>query len=281
MNKRLYAARRRKQLIFTLSAWLAALFGLAWLTFILADLIAGGAGGVKAGLFTKATPPPGEEGGLGNAVLGSLMMTGLAVLIGAPVGILAGTWLAEYGRQGRFSALARALNDILLSAPSIIVGLFIYEIVVAPMKRFSGVAGALALAVIVIPIVARQTESMLRLIPDSLREAAFALGAPPARAIGLVFWPAARAGLVTGVLIAVARISGETAPLLFTALNNQFWSADLTAPMASLPVVIFQMAMSPYEGWRALAWAGALLITAAVLTLNILARAISSWDKQS
>lgn len=282
IDQRLYAARKRKQWRFRAGAWLAAGAGLFWLALILFDLAVTGIQGFSPALFTEATPPPpGNGGGLGNAIIGSLMMTTLAVIIGAPAGILAGTWLAEYGRNGRFAEIIRALNDILLSAPSIIIGLFIYQFIVAPMKQFSGIAGALALAMIVLPIVARQTESMLRLLPNSLREAAHALGAPTALSVRFILWRASRAGIVTGVLLAVARISGETAPLLFTALNNQFWSFDMTAPMASLPVVIFQMAMSPYEGWRALAWAGALLITGAVLALSIIARAISSGDKSS
>lgn len=281
IDQRLYAARKRRNRVFRASSWLAAIFGLSWLLFILGDLLVRGLSGIELDIFTQATPPPGEEGGLGNAILGSLLMTGLAVLIGTPIGILAGTWLAEYGRHRKIGMIVRSLNDILLSAPSIIVGLFVYEIIVVPMKQFSGLAGAVALALIVIPIVVRQTESMLLLIPDSLREAVFAIGASQAFAIRYVFWRGAQAGILTGVLLAIARISGETAPLLFTALNNQFWSGDMAQPMASLPVAIFQMAMSPYESWRALAWAGALLITIAVLSLNIVTRVIGSRNSSS
>lgn len=281
IDKRLYAARKRRNRIFRVSSWAAAIFGLSWLLFILGDLLIRGISGINLDLFIQQTPPPGEAGGLANAILGSVFMTSLAVVLGTPIGIFAGTWLAEYGRGQRLGLIVRSLNDILLSAPSIIVGLFVYEIVVVPMGQFSGLAGAVALALIVIPIVVRQTESMLLLIPDSLREAVFAVGAPHAFAIRYVFWRAARAGMLTGILLAIARISGETAPLLFTALNNQFWSTDMTAPMASLPVAIFQMAMSPYEGWRALAWAGALLITAAVLSLNVATRIIGSRNSLS
>jgi phosphate transport system permease protein len=227
------------------------------------------------------TPPPGSTGGLLNAIVGSLIMTGLAILIGTPVGILAGTYMAEYGRHERLTGVVRFINDILLSAPSIVVGLFIYEVMVARMGHFSGFAGAIALAVIVIPVVVRTTEDMLLLVPNPLREAAAALGMPRAYVIRRVCYRAAQAGMVTGVLLAVARISGETAPLLFTALNNQFWSTNLNAPMASLPVVIFQFALSPYKDWQALAWTGALIITFAVLAISIGARALSASSKQS
>ena len=227
------------------------------------------------------TPPPGAAGGLLNPIVGSLMLTVLAVLIGTPIGILAGTYMAEYGRYDRLSSVVRFINDILLSAPSIVVGLFIYEVMVAPMGHFSGLAGAVALAVIVIPVVVRTTEDMLILVPNELREAAIALGLPRAVVISRVCYRAARAGMVTGVLLAVARISGETAPLLFTSLNNQFWSTNLNAPMASLPVVIFQFALSPYKDWQKLAWTGALIITLAVLALSIIARALAASRKST
>ncbi|MBX6321559.1 MAG: phosphate ABC transporter permease PstA, partial [Rhodospirillaceae bacterium] len=222
------------------------------------------------------TPPPGSDGGLLNAIVGSLLMTAIAVLVGTPLGLLAGTYMAEYGRHTRLTAVVRFVNDILLSAPSIVVGLFVYEVMVARMGHFSAWAGAAALAVIVVPVVVRTTEDMLLLVPDQLREAAAALGAPRCMVIARVAYRAAGAGLVTGGLLAVARVSGETAPLLFTALNNQFWSIDLDAPMASLPATIFQFALSPYEDWQRLAWAGALVITFAVLALSILARALAA-----
>jgi phosphate transport system permease protein len=221
------------------------------------------------------TPPPGSDGGLLNPIVGSLIMTGIAVLIGTPIGILAGTYMAEYGRYSPLTTVVRFINDILLSAPSIIVGLFVYEVMVYPMGHFSAIAGAAALALIVIPVVVRTTEDMLLLVPNTLREAAFALGVPRHRIIAQIVYRAARAGMLTGVLLAIARISGETAPLLFTALNNQFWSVNLNAPMASLPAVIFQFALSPYKDWQQLAWTGALIITIAVLALSIIARALA------
>ncbi len=251
---------------------LAMGFGLFWLGWILWTLLAHGIPGLNSTLFTQSTPPPGSQGGLGNAIWGSLMMTSLATLIGTPIGILAGTYLAEFGERGWLAPVTRFINDILLSAPSIVIGLFIYEVYVLFIGNFSGWGGALALSIIVIPVVIRTTENMLRLVPNTLREAAAALGAPQWKIISSVTLRAARAGVLTGILLAVARISGETAPLLFTALNNQFWSSDMNAPMANLPVVIFQFAMSPYDDWRSLAWAGALLITLSVLTLNIIAR---------
>lgn len=254
----------------------AAAFGLIWLILILGMLIWNGVAGLNLDVFTKMTPPPGGTGGLLNPMIGSLIMTVLAVLIGTPVGILAGTYMAEYGRYDRITHVVRFINDILLSAPSIIVGLFIYEIVVVPMGHFSGFAGAIALAVIVIPVVVRTTEDMLLLVPDQMREAAAALGAPRWFSISRVSYRAARAGIITGVLLSIARISGETAPLLFTALNNQFWSVNMNQPMPSLPVVIFQFALSPYDDWQRLAWTGALIITLAVLSLSILARALTS-----
>ncbi len=250
------------------------LFGLFWLAWILWTLVYNGIGAIDITLFTKTTPPPGSDGGLLNAILGSLVMSGLATLIGTPIGVLAGTYLAEFGQRGWLGAATRFINDILLSAPSIVLGLFIYAVYVAQIKHFSGWAGTFALSLLVIPVVLKTTENMLRLVPNSLREAAVALGAPQWRMVMLVTWRAARAGIITGILLAVARISGETAPLLFTALNNQFWSTDMNAPMANLPVVIFQFAMSPYEDWQRLAWGGALLITFTVLGLNILARVL-------
>jgi phosphate transport system permease protein len=254
----------------------AAAFGLVWVVFILSTLVWNGVAGLSLSVFTEMTPPPGSAGGLLNPIVGSLIMTVLAVAIGTPIGILAGTYMAEYGRYDRMTYAIRFINDILLSAPSIIVGLFIYEILVVTMGHFSGFAGAVSLAVIVIPVVVRTTEDMLLLVPNQMREAASALGAPQWFVISRVAYRAAQAGMITGVLLAVARISGETAPLLFTALNNQFWSVNLNAPMPSLPVVIFQFALSPYEDWQRLAWTGALIITVAVLSLSILARVLSS-----
>jgi phosphate transport system permease protein len=240
-----------------------------------------GFSGLSLAVFTEMTPPPGADGGLLNPIIGSLILTVLAVLIGTPIGILAGTYMAEYGRYDRLTSVVRFINDILLSAPSIVVGLFIYEIMVAPLGHFSGLAGAVALAVIVIPVVVRTTEDMLILVPDQLREAAVSIGTPRAFVIAKVCYRAAKAGMITGVLLAIARISGETAPLLFTALNNQFWSTNLNAPMASLPVVIFQFALSPYQDWQKLAWTGALIITLTVLALSIIARALSATRKPS
>jgi phosphate transport system permease protein len=262
--------------VFLLLSVGAAGFGLLWLGLILYTLIVQGFGGLSPKVFTEMTPPPGSDGGLLNAIAGSVIMSFLAVLVGTPVGVLAGTYLAEYGRHTRLAGAIRFFNDILLSAPSIVIGLFIYEIFVINMGHFSAIAGAASLAVIVIPVVVRTTENMLLLVPNSLREAGTALGAPMSFIIRSVTWRAARAGIVTGVLLAVARISGETAPLLFTALNNQFWSSDLGQPMASLPAVIFQFAMSPYDDWHRLAWAGALLITFTVLALSIAARLLES-----
>lgn len=271
-----YRRRTRRNSTAMVLSVAAAAFGLGWLALILATLIINGISGLSLSIFTEMTPPPGSAGGLANAIVGSLIMTGLALLIGTPIGMMAGTYMAEYGRYDRLTPAIRFINDILLSAPSIVIGLFIYEIFVTRMGHFSGFAGALALAIIVIPVVVRTTEDMLLLVPNSLREAAAALGTPTWNIIAKISYRAARAGIITGVLLAVARISGETAPLLFTALNNQFWSTDLNAPMPSLPVVIFQFALSPYENWRELAWAGALLITVAVLTLSIVARILST-----
>ena len=249
-------------------------FGLAFLFWILYTLLAAGFHAFSTALFTQMTPPPGSAGGLLNAIVGSVLMAAMGTAIGTPVGIFAGIYLAEYGSRGWLAPCTRFINDILLSAPSIVIGLFIYEIYVFQVGHFSAWAGSLALALIVIPVVVRTTENMLKLVPDSLREAAVALGTPQWKMILMVTLKAVRAGVITGVLLAVARISGETAPLLFTALNNQFWATDLDAPMANLPVVIFQFAMSPYKDWQELAWAGSLLITLAVLLLNIMARVL-------
>ena len=288
----LYAGRRRRNgLMMSLSLG-ATLIGLGWLVLILGQLLWEGFSGLSLAVFTEMTPPPGADGGLLNPIIGSLTITILAVVIGTPIGMLAGTYMAEYGRYDRLTSVVRFINDILLSAPSIVVGLFIYEVMVAPMGHFSGLAGAVALAVIVIPVVVRTTEDMLILVPNQLREAAAALGMPRAFIIAKVCYRAAKAGMITGVLLAIARISGETAPLLFTALNNQFWSLDnkaplssfaegLNSPMASLPVVIFQFALSPYKDWQKLAWTGALIITLTVLALSIVARALSASRKQS
>jgi len=281
MNSSLYAARRRRNGIMLSLSLAATLLGVGWLIVILVVLLWEGFSGLSLAVFTEMTPPPGADGGLLNPIVGSLMLTILAVLIGTPIGILAGTYMAEYGRHDRLSSVVRFINDILLSAPSIVVGLFIYEVMVAPMGHFSGLAGAVALAVIVIPVVVRTTEDMLILVPNPLREAASALGLPRAVVIAKVCYRAAKAGMITGVLLAIARISGETAPLLFTALNNQFWSTNLNAPMSSLPVVIFQFALSPYKDWQKLAWTGALIITFTVLALSIIARALTASRKQS
>ncbi len=270
----LYTRRRLLNYITLGISILAMLFGLFWLGWILFTLLKNGLPGVSLHLFSELTRPTGSDGGLKNAIAGSLMMSFLATLIGTPIGILAGTYLAEYGQRGWLSPATRFINDILLSAPSIVIGLFVYELYVNQVHHFSGWAGALALSILVVPIVIRTTENMLRLVPSTLREAAAALGAPQWKIISFVTLRAARAGIITGVLLAVARISGETAPLLFTALNNQFWNSDLNQPMANLPNVIFQYAMSPYDDWHSLAWAGALLITFSVLGLNILARVL-------
>jgi phosphate transport system permease protein len=254
---------------------LAAFIGLAWLALILGALLYEGTSGLSLRVFTEMTPPPGDDGGLLNAIAGSLVMTVIAVVVGTPIGILAGTYMAEYGRFSKLTIVVRFINDVLLSAPSIIVGLFVYELMVRPMGHFSALAGSAALAVIVIPVVVRTTEDMLTLVPNALREAGTAIGAPRWIVIRAVGYRAAMSGIVTGVLLAIARISGETAPLLFTALNNQFWSSNLNAPIASLPVTIFQFALSPYEEWQQLAWTGALIITLAVLGLSIVARGLT------
>ena len=275
-----YHRRRWRNRLATTLAIAAAAFGLAWLVLILLVLVVKGVGGLSLAVFTEMTPPPGSAGGLLNPIVGSLLLTVLAVIFGTPLGILAGTYMAEYGRYSKLTFVVRFINDILLSAPSIVVGLFVYEIMVAQMGHFSAWAGAVALAMLVIPVVVRTTEDMLLLVPSTLREASSALGVPQWLVIRHVAYRAARAGMITGVLLAVARITGETAPLLFTALNDQFFSWNLNAPMASLPVVIFQFALSPYEDWQQLAWTGALLITIAVLGLSILARALSSKKVQ-
>ena len=270
----IYRKRRfinRLALILAMAAMAIGMLFLAWILYV---LLARGFGGLTASIFTQMTPPPGSDGGLANAIFGSFMMVGFAALIATPIGILAGVYLAEFGGRGWVGPATRFINDILLSAPSIVVGLFIYTVYVANVKHFSGWAGTFALSLLAIPVVVRTTENMLRLVPSSLREAAAALGAPQWKVTMYVAIRAVKGGVVTGVLLAVARISGETAPLLFTALNNQFWSTDMNAPMANLPVVIFQFAMSPFENWQNLAWAAALLITVSVLGLNILARTI-------
>ena len=279
VNRALYFRRRLANSAFIVLSFSAALFGLAWLGFILWALLSNGVAALGPHLFTETTPPPGSQGGLSNAIFGSVVMSLGAVVIGTPIGIFAGTYLAEYARYGKLAFVVRFVNDILLSAPSIVLGLFVYELVVVPMGHFSAIAGIAVLAVIVIPVVVRTTENMLLLVPDSLREAASSLGAPRNFVIKLVTWKAARAGIITGALLAIARISGETAPILFTALNNNFMSTDLTKPMASLPAVIFQYAISPYEDWHDLAWAGALLVTITVLTLSIIARILGNQKR--
>ena len=274
-RRRLHSRRKRTNVIALTLALAAMAFGIFWLVWILVETVRLGIGGLSLSLFTEMTPPPqAETGGLANAIFGSLAMVTLATLLGTPIGILAGIYLAEYGQRSWLGASTRFINDILLSAPSIVIGLFIYTVVVARTRTFSGGAGVLALALIVIPVVIRTTENILALIPNALREAAYALGTPKWRVILTVTLRAARAGVITGVLLAFARIAGETAPLLFTALSNQFWTSDLAQPMASLPVTIFKFAMSPYENWQKLAWAAVFLITLGVLALNIAARVV-------
>ena len=273
--QRKYAARKRTNRIALALSLAAMAFGVFWLLWILEETVRLGIGGVTLATFTQSTPAPNEAGGLANALWGSLLMVLLATFVGTPIGIMAGIYLAEYDTKGWLANVTRFVNDILLSAPSIVIGLFVYAVIVARYKQFSGWAGVLALALIVIPVVIRTTENMLALVPSGLREAAYALGAPKWKVIMSITLRAARAGVVTGVLLAVARISGETAPLLFTALNNQFFTSDLASPIASLPVTIFKFAMSPYENWQSLAWAGVFIITLAVLGLNILARVLT------
>jgi phosphate transport system permease protein len=276
LDKARYRQRKRRNATNSILCVSATVLGVGILAIILGTLVYKGFSGLSVEVFTQMTPPPGSAGGLLNPIVGSLIMTVIGVLIGAPLGMLAGTYMAEYGRYSKMTSVVRFINDILLSAPSIVMGLFVYTIMVAPMGHFSGFAGAIALAVLVIPIVVRTTEDMLLLVPGSLREASAALGMPRALMIRKVAYKAARAGMITGVLLAVARVSGETAPLLFTALNNQFWSTNLNAPLSSLPVVIFQFALSPYADWQRLAWVGALIITLAVLALSIAARWLGS-----
>jgi phosphate transport system permease protein len=270
-----FAKRKLVNRIALVLSLAAMLFGLFWLAWILWETLRLGVAGISIAAFTQMTPPPNEIGGLANALWGSFVMVSLAACIGTPIGIMAGIYLAEYGSKSRLASITRFVNDILLSAPSIVIGLFVYAVVVTRFKTFSGMAGVLALALIVIPVVIRTTENMLSLVPAGLREAAYALGSPKWKVILSITLRASRAGVVTGILLAVARISGETAPLLFTALSNQFWTSNLGEPMASLPVTIFKFAMSPYENWQKLAWAGVLIITVAVLSLNILARVLT------
>ena len=270
-----YTRRRSKNAVVLGLSVAATGVGLGWLALILLSLLRESFFGLSLSVFTEMTPPPGADGGLLNPIVGSLIITALAVAIGTPLGLFAGTYMAEYGRYSYVTKVVRFINDILLSAPSIVVGLFVYEVLVRPMGHFSGFAGSVALAVIVVPVVVRTTEDMLLLVPRELREAASAIGMPLARMISHVSYRAARAGLITGVLLAIARVSGETAPLLFTALNNQFFSVNLDQPMASLPAVIFQFALSPYQQWQRLAWIGALIITVAVLALSIAARVLA------
>lgn len=278
----IYRSRRRVNFMLLAVSVLALLFGLFWLVWILGTLLyEGGHALARATLYYQMTPPPGADGGLANAIAGSAIMVMAGTLLGTPIGILAGTYLAEYGRKGWLAGATRFLNDVLLSAPSIVIGLFVYSVYVAQVRHFSAWAGSLALGLIVIPVVVRTTDDMLKLVPNTLREAAMALGCPVWKMITAVTYRAARTGILTGILLAVARISGETAPLLFTALNNQFWSTNLNAPMASLPVVIFQFALSPYAEWQQLAWTGALIITLAVLTLSITARLLSAPRRPS
>ena len=271
----LHQSRKRKNGVMMTLCVISAGIGLAWLALILGALLYKGLAGVSLSVFTEMTPPPGDAGGLLNAIYGSVVMTVIGIVVGTPIGVLAGTYMAEYGRFSKLTTVVRFINDILLSAPSIIIGLFVYELMVRPMGHFSAIAGAVALAILVIPVVVRTTEDMLNLVPNALREAGTAIGAPRWVVIRSVAYRAALSGIVTGILLAIARISGETAPLLFTALNNQFWSSNLNAPMASLPVTIFQFALSPYEEWQQLAWTGALIITLTVLALSIFARSLT------
>jgi phosphate transport system permease protein len=272
----LYARRRLVNRLALTIATAAAAFGLAWLIWILGTLFYNGLSAINLGIFTEMTPPPGDKGGLLNAIFGSIILTIGATVLSTPIGMLAGTYLAEYGKKSTLAEIVRFINDILLSAPSIVVGLFIYEVLVVPMGHFSAWAGIVVLAVIAIPVVVRTTEDMLNLVPNGLREAASALGTPMWKVVVMIAYRAARNGIITGILLAIARVSGETAPLLFTALNNQFWSTDFNAPMASLPVTIFQFALSPYDDWQSLAWGGALIITVTILILNIVARALAT-----
>ena len=281
MDMALYHSRRRRNVVAMVLSLGATGVGLAVLALILGVLFWEGFGGLSLRVFTEMTPPPGAAGGLLNAIVGSLIMTVIGLIIGVPIGLLAGTYMAEYGRHDKLTTIVRFINDILLSAPSIVIGLFIYAIMVRPMGHFSGIAGSVALAVLVIPVMVRTTEDMLVLVPNTLREAAASIGLPRSMMIKSIAYRAARAGILTGVLLAVARVTGETAPLLFTALNNQFYSANLNAPMSSLPAVIFQFALSPYKDWQALAWTGALIVTLSVLLLSIVARSLAGTRKSS
>jgi phosphate transport system permease protein len=281
MSASLYGIRRVKNALAQVLAILAAIFGLFWLVWIVWTTFSNGLASINVALFTQMTPPPGEEGGLLNAFFGSAVMSLLGILIGAPIGVLAGTFLAEYSRKSWIGETVRFVNDILLSAPSIVLGLFVYTLVVAQMGHFSALAGAIALAFIVLPVVVRTTDEMLQLVPAQMREAALSLGVPQWKVTVQVLYRASLPGIVTGILLALARISGETAPLLFTALNNQYWTTDITAPMANVPVVIFQYAMSPYESWHTLAWAGAFILTLFVLLVSLAARAIVSRNRVS
>jgi phosphate transport system permease protein len=271
MSRSIYLRRRLINVIALSLSMLATISGLFWLAWLLWTLLSSGLPWINPTVFTQITPPPGSSGGLSNAIVGSLILTIGGVIVGAPIGILAGTYLAEFSRESKLAAIVRFINDVLLSAPSIIIGVFVYELVVVYSRHFSAWAGIMALALIVLPVVVRTTEDMLRLVPSTMREAAAALGAAQWKVTIMIVYRAARTGILTGILLAVARISGETAPLLFTALNNQFWGTSLSQPIANLPVVIFQFAMSPYEDWHHLAWAGALIITVGVLVLNIVA----------
>jgi phosphate transport system permease protein len=279
MSASLYGSRRAKNLVAQALAILATIFGLFWLAWILWTTFSKGLGALNLALFTQMTPPPGETGGMLNAFFGSVVMSLLGIAFGAPIGVLAGTYLAEYSQKSWIGETVRFVNDILLSAPSIVLGLFVYTLVVAQMGHFSALAGAIALAFIVLPVVVRTTDEMLRLVPSQMREAALSLGVPQWKVIVQVLYRASLPGIVTGILLALARISGETAPLLFTALNNQYWTTDILAPMANVPVVIFQYAMSPYDSWHTLAWAGAFILTLFVLAVSLAARALVSRNK--
>ena len=279
MSASFYGSRRAKNLVAQALAVLATIFGLFWLAWILWTTFSKGLGSLNLALFTQMTPPPGETGGMLNAFFGSVVMSLLGIAFGAPIGVLAGTYLAEYSRKSWIGETVRFVNDILLSAPSIVLGLFVYTLVVAQMGHFSALAGAIALGFIVLPVVVRTTDEMLRLVPSQMREAALSLGVPQWKVVVQVLYRASLPGIVTGILLALARISGETAPLLFTALNNQYWTTDLNAPMANVPVVIFQYAMSPYDSWHTLAWAGAFILTLFVLAVSLAARALVSRNK--
>jgi phosphate transport system permease protein len=279
MSTSLYGSRRVKNLVAQALAILATIFGLFWLAWILWTTFSKGLGSLNLALFTQMTPPPGETGGMLNAFFGSVVMSLLGIAFGAPIGVLAGTYLAEYSQKSWIGETVRFVNDILLSAPSIVLGLFVYTLVVAQMGHFSALAGAIALAFIVLPVVVRTTDEMLRLVPSQMREAALSLGVPQWKVIVQVLYRASLPGIVTGILLALARISGETAPLLFTALNNQYWTTNILAPMANVPVVIFQYAMSPYDSWHTLAWAGAFILTLFVLAVSLAARALVTRNK--